>query len=153
MNGIGKISKGEHFNCDLDPNGDGDTSDEQNPIHAYTASGLYTVTLFVTDSRGATGQAETTAQIDEPMFNNATSLHDQPTPDLFIRTGGEQRISNFLIWQCAYAELYFCDALWPDFDNAELDRALDWYASRERRFGKTSEQLSEDSTADVKGQV
>jgi undecaprenyl diphosphate synthase len=64
-----------------------------------------------------------------------------PEPDLFIRTGGEQRISNFLLWQLAYTELYFTDLLWPDFDEAALDAAITWYAQRERRFGRTSEQV------------
>jgi undecaprenyl diphosphate synthase len=64
-----------------------------------------------------------------------------PEPDLFIRTGGEQRISNFLGWQLAYTELYFTDLLWPDFDAAALDAAFAWYDQRERRFGRTSEQL------------
>jgi undecaprenyl diphosphate synthase len=65
-----------------------------------------------------------------------------PDPDLLIRTGGEQRISNFLLWQCAYSELYFTHVLWPDFDAAAFDAALAWYATRERRFGQTSAQLA-----------
>ena len=65
-----------------------------------------------------------------------------PEPDLFIRTGGEQRISNFLIWQLAYSELYFTPMLWPDFDAAALDAAIAWYGERERRFGRTSEQVA-----------
>ena len=64
-----------------------------------------------------------------------------PEPDLFIRTGGEQRISNFLLWQLAYSEFYFTDTLWPDFDTAALDMAIESYQRRERRFGRTSEQL------------
>ena len=64
------------------------------------------------------------------------STAGMPDPDLLIRTGGEQRISNFLLWQSAYAELYFTEALWPDFDEAELAKALEWFATRERRFGK-----------------
>jgi len=64
-----------------------------------------------------------------------------PEPDLFIRTGGEQRISNFLLWQLAYTELYFTETLWPDFNGGELDRAIRSYQSRERRFGRTSEQV------------
>ncbi len=62
-------------------------------------------------------------------------------PDLLIRTGGEQRISNFLLWQCAYSELFFSGYLWPDFDEAALDEAIADFAARERRFGKTSEQV------------
>ena len=64
-----------------------------------------------------------------------------PDPDLLIRTGGEMRISNFLLWQAAYSELYFSDRLWPDFDEAALDEAISAYGARERRFGKTSEQI------------
>jgi undecaprenyl diphosphate synthase len=66
------------------------------------------------------------------------STAGMPDPDLLIRTGGEQRISNFLLWQAAYAELYFTEALWPEFDEAELNKALHWYATRERRFGKVT---------------
>lgn len=70
-------------------------------------------------------------------------LADQPEPDLMIRTGGEQRISNFLIWQMAYAEFYFTDELWPDFNEQSIDRAIASFQQRERRFGKTSEQVRE----------
>jgi undecaprenyl diphosphate synthase len=70
------------------------------------------------------------------------SMSYAPEPDLFIRTGGEQRISNFLLWQLAYTELYFTNTLWPDFDARALAQALDSYRRRERRFGRTSEQLS-----------
>ena len=69
------------------------------------------------------------------------AMNHAPEPDLFIRTGGEQRISNFLLWQLAYTEFYFTDELWPDFDAKSLDRAIDSYRKRERRFGHTSEQL------------
>lgn len=69
------------------------------------------------------------------------SMHYAPEPDLFIRTGGEQRISNFLLWQLAYSELYFTPTLWPDFDAAALEQAISSYCNRERRFGRTSEQL------------
>jgi undecaprenyl diphosphate synthase len=71
------------------------------------------------------------------------ALNYAPEPDLFIRTGGEQRISNFLLWQLAYTELYFTSTLWPDFDAHELDRAVAWYAERERRFGRTGDQVAE----------
>jgi len=72
-----------------------------------------------------------------------------PEPDLFIRTGGEQRISNFLLWQLAYTELYFTDTLWPDFDAAALDAAIESYRGRERRFGRTSEQVEASKRAEV----
>jgi undecaprenyl diphosphate synthase len=81
------------------------------------------------------------AQIDEHALSARMALADLPAPDLFIRTGGELRISNFLLWQMAYTELWFTDALWPDVDAALLQTALDDYASRERRFGLTSAQL------------
>ena len=79
--------------------------------------------------------------VTEDALARHLSLADLPEPDLFIRTGGEKRISNFLLWQLAYTELYFTDALWPDFDAAALDAAIASYRSRERRFGRTSEQL------------
>jgi len=72
------------------------------------------------------------------------SMHYAPEPDLFIRTGGEQRVSNFLLWQLAYSELYFTETLWPDFDEVEFKRAITSYQQRERRFGRTSEQLVAD---------
>ena len=81
-------------------------------------------------------------EIDEAAFSAELALHDCPDPDLFIRTGGEQRISNFLLWNLAYTELYFSEILWPDFDTDALDHALMWFAGRERRFGLTPEQLS-----------
>ena len=80
-------------------------------------------------------------QINAQLINKYVSLADLPEPDLFIRTGGEQRISNFLIWQMAYTELYFTDLLWPDFDGKAFDEALQWFAGRQRRFGKTGEQI------------
>ena len=82
------------------------------------------------------------AHIDENAIAPYLAMHDAPEPDLFIRTGGEQRISNFLLWQLAYTELYFTDVFWPNFDTAELDRAIESYRTRERRFGRTSAQVS-----------
>jgi undecaprenyl diphosphate synthase len=80
-------------------------------------------------------------EITEAALCGTTALAHVGDPDLLIRTGGEMRISNFLLWQCAYTELFFTPCLWPDFDAAELDRALADYAGRERRFGLTSAQL------------
>ena len=79
--------------------------------------------------------------IDEAVFAGELSLADCPPPDLFIRTGGEKRISNFLLWQLAYTEFYFCDVLWPDFSETEMRAAMDEYSRRQRRYGKTGEQL------------
>ncbi len=81
--------------------------------------------------------------INESLFKQNLSLGDLPEPDLFIRTGGEKRISNFLMWQLAYTELYFTDTLWPDFDKAAFLKALESFQGRERRFGRTSEQVQE----------
>ena len=80
--------------------------------------------------------------IDEEALSQNLATADLPPLDLMIRTGGETRISNFLIWQAAYAELYFCDTLWPDFDSSELDKAIASYANRQRRFGLTGEQVN-----------
>lgn len=81
-------------------------------------------------------------EIGEEDFQRYISLGDMPAPDLCIRTGGEQRISNFLLWQFAYTELYFTDVYWPDFNEKELDRALKDFTRRQRRYGKASEQVS-----------
>ena len=80
------------------------------------------------------------ADIDETQLSGHLALAGLPDPDLLIRTGGEQRISNFLLWNLAYTELYFCDALWPDFDERELDAAIAHFGRRQRRFGLVPEQ-------------
>lgn len=80
-------------------------------------------------------------EVTEAALSQHLSISNLPEPDLFIRTGGEQRISNFYLWQIAYTELYFCDTLWPDFGLADFNQAVAWFKSRERRFGLTSEQL------------
>lgn len=88
---------------------------------------------------GAFGEEKLTCE----TFANYLSLADFPDADLLIRTSGEYRVSNFILWQLAYTELYFTDTLWPDFDEEELNKALQFYAQRERRFGCISEQLAE----------
>ena len=80
-------------------------------------------------------------QLSEEDFSVFLQTNELPEPDLLIRTGGEKRISNFMLWELAYTELFFTDCLWPDFDRSELELAIDDYRSRERRFGKTTEQL------------
>ena len=87
-------------------------------------------------ARAASGEIRV-ADIDEEMFSAELQLSDLPDPDLFIRTGGDHRVSNFLLWNIAYAELFFTDVLWPDFDEAEFKLALEDFAGRERRFGLT----------------
>ena len=89
-----------------------------------------------------TGKLEA-GNINEHMLGSFMALADLSPPDLFIRTGGEKRISNFLLWQLAYTELYFTDCLWPDFGPDQFADALRWFAGRERRFGRTSEQLQQ----------
>jgi undecaprenyl diphosphate synthase len=84
---------------------------------------------------------ELASGFEETDLSPYFSMSYAPEPDLFVRTGGEQRISNFLLWQLAYSELYFTDTLWPDFDAAALDTAIASYQERERRFGRTSEQV------------
>ncbi len=78
-------------------------------------------------------------QIDEKLFETYLDTHDIPDPDLMIRTSGEQRLSNYLLWQLAYSEFYFTDVLWPDFTKAELIKAIEYYNSRDRRFGGVKE--------------
>ena len=85
--------------------------------------------------------AITLSDINEDLLGRSLCLGNQPEPDLFIRTGGESRISNYLLWQLAYTELYFTEVLWPDFGAVEYDQAVAWYADRQRRFGRTSEQV------------
>jgi len=79
--------------------------------------------------------------IDQQLFGEYISLSQVSEPDLFIRTGGEKRISNYLLWHLAYTELYFTDVLWPDFNEEELKRAISYYAGRQRRFGQTGDQV------------
>ena len=103
---------------------------------------LEAVSRFVRDNPGV-------EDLREELLSPYLAMAYAPEPDLFIRTGGEQRISNFLLWQLAYTELYFTDTLWPDFDGAALDEAIASFARRERRFGRTSEQLEQSKRADV----
>ena len=93
-------------------------------------------------AQAAAKLAEQGLPMTEMNMDRAMALAHVPDPDLFIRTGGEQRLSNFLLWQSAYAELFFSDKLWPEFDEAALDEAIAAFQSRERRFGQTSAQVS-----------
>jgi undecaprenyl diphosphate synthase len=93
-------------------------------------------------ARAAALLAERGEPLTEQNLDRAMALSHVPDPDLFIRTGGEQRLSNFLLWQSAYSELFFSDRLWPEFDEKALDEAIDAFQRRERRFGKTSAQIT-----------
>ena len=83
----------------------------------------------------------TRSDITENLINKYMTTEFMPDPDLLIRTGGEVRLSNFLLWQCAYSELYFCDTFWPDFNEEEFCKAIYNFQQRQRRYGKTSEQI------------
>jgi len=89
--------------------------------------------------------------IDEERFARELALRDVPDPDLFIRTGGDHRISNFLLWNLAYTEIYVCDTLWPDFGLAQFEAALASFAARERRFGLTRDQLRDQALGTARG--
>ncbi len=132
---------------------------ELNEVKAATAGNtrlVLTLALSYGSRQEMLGAAQTLARevsegkrsvesIDEAAFSNALYTQGMPDPDLVIRTSGEQRISNYLLWQISYAELIFMPVLWPDFSREHLEEALAQYASRERRMGKTSEQLNEQS--------
>ena len=81
--------------------------------------------------------------ITEQTISSHLTTNFMPDPDLLIRTGGEVRLSNYLLWQCAYTEFYFCDTFWPDFHEADLCKAIEWFQNRDRRYGKTSEQVKQ----------
>lgn len=83
--------------------------------------------------------------VSEETVTSHLTTNFMPDPDLLIRTGGEVRLSNYLLWQCAYTEFYFCGTYWPDFREADLRKAIDWYNNRERRYGKTSEQVTQEA--------
>jgi undecaprenyl diphosphate synthase len=106
-------------------------------VVAANYGGQWDVVQAVKNWQAAHPGADVAALTQEQLAQHLSTA-GIPDPDLLIRTGGEQRISNFLLWQAAYAELYFTDALWPEFDEAELNKALHWYATRERRFGKVA---------------
>ena len=106
---------------------------------------IYNALLSIIDDMAS--KKITKNEINEELVNKKLSLADYDEPDLLIRTGGERRLSNSLLWQIAYTEMYFTDILWPDFNVDQFDLALDWYAKRQRRFGKTSEQIGGNKNA------
>lgn len=116
-------------------------------VIAVNYGGRWDVTQAARKLAEAVARGELTpGQITPERVAGELCLADLPEPDLFIRTGGEQRISNFMLWQLGYTELFFTDALWPDFDRSEFDRALASYAGRQRRFGRTGDQVEQENT-------
>ncbi len=126
---------------------------EQQTVHhdtmtltiAISYGGMWDIANAAKQVAQAVSRGEIDAdQINVDLFEKYVSLNDLPAVDLLIRTGGDFRISNFLLWQAAYAELYFTDTLWPEFTVEEFDHALNVFSGRERRFGKTSEQIQQE---------
>ena len=107
---------------------------------AANYGGQWDVVQAVKNWQAANPNANT-SQLTQEQLSLHLSTAGMPNVDLLIRTGGEQRISNFLLWQAAYAELYFTDVLWPDFDHKQIEKAIHWYSQRQRRFGLTSDQF------------
>lgn len=112
-------------------------------VVAANYGGRWDITEAARDLAACVARGELAPEAITPeMLGERLALADLPEPDLFIRSGGEQRISNYLLWQLAYSELYFTDCLWPDFDIGEFERALRSYGGRQRRFGMTGEQVA-----------
>ena len=109
---------------------------------SYSSRWEITETVRRLASQAAGGKLDP-ADINEDLISQNLATAFMPDPDLLIRTGGEIRLSNYLLWQCAYTEFYFCDTFWPDFHEADLLMAIEWFNHRERRYGKTSEQVAE----------
>ncbi len=113
-------------------------------VVALSYSARWEMTQAVKDIIGEHGTRLQPADITEELLARHMQTSFMPDPDLLIRTGGELRVSNFLLWQIAYSELYFCDTYWPDFDEGDLHDAIRSYQSRQRRFGKTEEQVEKE---------
>jgi len=120
------------------------TADNKNLVAniAVNYGGRWDITQAATRmAKAVTDGSLSLVDVDESKFANFLALAESPDPDLFIRTGGEMRISNFLLWQSAYTEFYFTPVLWPDFDENALDQAIAAFQSRERRYGQTTDQV------------
>ncbi len=112
---------------------------------AASYGGRWDIAMAARRLAQAVANGERSAEsIDEAALAETICLGDLPEPDLFVRTGGEQRISNFLLWQLAYTELYFTPVLWPDFNADQMQEALDWFSTRERRFGTVADNIAVD---------
>ncbi|RHP65629.1 isoprenyl transferase [Bacteroides sp. OF04-15BH] len=119
-------------------------NDKMTMVIALSYSSRWEITQAVKNIAQEVQEGKLSAgEVSEEVICKHLNTNFMPDPDLLIRTGGELRISNYLLWQCAYTELYFCDTFWPDFDEEEFCKAIVDYQSRERRFGKTSEQVAE----------
>lgn len=131
----------EHINAIID---DTKNNSAMTVVMALSYSSRWEITQAVQDiAQEVKNGRIAPEEISEDTINKHLTTEFMPDPELLIRTGGEERLSNYLLWQCAYSELYFCDTYWPDFDGEELCKALVDYQKRERRFGKTSEQIND----------
>jgi len=129
-----------HYMEDLTAKNDGMTM-----VVAMSYSSKWEITKAVRDIAAEVKAGKLSPDdISEDTINSHLLTNFMPDPELLIRTGGELRISNYLLWQCAYSEFYFCDTYWPDFDEAALHKAIANYQGRQRRFGKTEAQVEED---------
>jgi undecaprenyl diphosphate synthase len=125
----------------------GEELTERNTRLTLTVAANYGGRWDILQAANRCREIDPVAPITEQRLAEQLSMSYAPEPDLFIRTGGEQRVSNFLLWQLAYTEFYFTDALWPDFNAQAFDEAIASYQRRERRFGRTSEQLAAEGLA------
>lgn len=128
-------------------------NDAMTMVVALSYSSRWEITEAVRNIIKETKDKDTSTDLAAEITENTISRHlttnFMPDPDLLIRTGGETRISNFLLWQIAYSELYFCDTYWPDFTEADLHKAIESYQGRQRRFGKTEKQVEEENNKDA----
>jgi undecaprenyl diphosphate synthase len=144
MGDLARLPKGVqekiHYMEDLTAKNDGMTM-----VVAMSYSSKWEITKAVRDIAAEVKAGKLSPDdISEDTINSHLLTNFMPDPELLIRTGGELRISNYLLWQCAYSEFYFCDTYWPDFDEAALHKAIANYQGRQRRFGKTEAQVEED---------
>jgi undecaprenyl diphosphate synthase len=144
---IGDLSRFDPHLQDLIRRAEEKTADNDRLVLTIAANYGGRWDIMQAANRLALAEPDRSGSWSEANLEPYLAMSYAPEPDLFIRTGGEERISNFLLWQLAYTELYFTPTLWPDFDTAEFDKAIASFQKRERRFGRTSEQLTESPNA------
>lgn len=142
---IGRRDRFNDYICNLIDNAESQTRQNTGAVLTIAADygGMWDIANATKQAALHHSAEELAADHEGELINRYIALADLPKPDLLIRTGGEYRISNFMLWQCAYTELYFTDTYWPDFTGKDLLKAIDCFTTRERRFGKTSEQVAD----------